>query len=199
MLNSSRMLLLLFLFSFATLTWGQSLQAGDKAPDFKVKTVSGQYIQLSHCQEEKVLLSFFRHLGSPTCHFRLQQLITDYQELQANGITIIAIFESDEKSLQDFLIENPVPFPLIADPHSQLYASYRLEKSLGKALSSMTKTQYQRDRKAGKAILKGKNYPKTGKGNRISADFIIEKGVILEAHYGQYIGDHLPMYRIHQY
>ncbi len=199
MSNPSRMLLLLFFFSFATLTWGQALQAGDKAPDFKVKTVSGQNIQLSHCQEEKVLLSFFRHLGSPTCHFRLQQLIADYKELQANGITIIAVFESDEKSLQDFLIENPVPFPLIADASSQLYTSYSLEKSLGKSLSSLTKKQYKRDRKAGKAILKGKNYPKTGKGNRISADFIIEKGVILEAHYGQYIGDHLPMYRIHQY
>lgn len=193
------MMMMLFLFSYATFTWGQTLQAGDQAPDFKVKAVSGEYIQLSRCQEGKVLLSFFRQLGSPTCHFRLQQLIADYKELQANGITIIAVFESDEKPLHDFLVENPVPFPLIADAHSHLYTSYSLEKSLSKALSSITKTQYQRDRKAGKAMLKGKNYPKKAKGHRISADFIIEKGIILEAHYGQYIGDHLPMYRIHQY
>lgn len=199
MFNPSRMLLLLSLFTYTTFTWGQTLQAGDKAPNFEIKAVSGQNIQLAQCQEGKVLLSFFRHLGSPTCHFRLQQLIADYKELQANGFAIIAVFESDEKSLQDFLVENPVPFPLIADADSQLYTSYSLEKSLGKSLSSLTKKQYKRDKKAGKAILKGKNYPKKAKSHRISADFIIEKGVILEAHYGQYIGDHLPMYRIHQY
>lgn len=197
--NPSRILLLLFLFTYITSAWGQALQAGDQAPDFKVKDATGQSIQLSHCQQGKVLLSFFRHLGSPTCHFRLQQLIEDYKELKANGIAVIAIFESDEETLQAFLAENPVPFPMIADLNLQLYIPYQVDKSMGKAFSSATKKQYHRDRKAGKAILKGKNYPKTGKGNRISADFIIEKGVILEAHYGQYIGDHLPMYRIHQY
>ncbi len=197
--NPSRILLLLFLFTCTTSAWGQHLQAGDQAPDFKVKDATGKGIQLSHCQEGKVLLSFFSHVGSPTCHLRLQQLIEDYEELQANGIAVIAIFESDEEMVQAFLTENPVPFPIIADTDLQLYTPYKIDKSLGKALSSATKKQYHQDRKAGKALLKGKSYQRKGLGHRICADFMIENGMILEAHYGQYIGDHLPMYRIHQY
>lgn len=199
MSNSSRILLLLFLFSYTISAWGQALQAGDQAPNFKVKDATGQSIQLSHCQEEKVLLSFFSHIGSPTCHLRLQRLIEDYEELKVNGMAVIAIFESDEETLQAFMVENPVPFPMIADPGLQLYRPYQVGKSLGKVLSSATKKQYHRDRKAGKALLKGKTYLRERASHRICADFMIENGVILEAHYGQYIGDHLPMYRIHQY
>ncbi len=190
--------LLLIFFSTPNLM-SQSLQAGVNAPSFERQAVMGQNVNLEDFQDQKVLLAFFRYAGCPVCNFRMHELMNEYEQLQERGIEIVAVFESSNETLQSYLKDTPVPFPVIADPELQLYEAYQVNKSLGKMMNTLFKKQPKKDMKAGKVLFNGKSYKRDGAQTRIPADFIIEKGIILEAHYGKYVGDHLPMYRLHQY
>ena len=193
-------LALLFLTLLSSLKlMSQPLQVGTTAPSFERQAVMGQNINLTDYQEQKVLLAFFRYAGCPVCNFRMHELMNEYEQLQERGIAVIAVFESSEEMLQSYLKDTPVPFPVIADPELELYDAYQVNKSLGKMMNTLFKKQPKKDMKAGKALFNGKSYKRDGAQTRIPADFLIEKGVILEAHYGKYVGDHLPMHRLHQY
>lgn len=177
----------------------QPLQVGAKAPAVERQAVMGQDIDLEDFQDQKVLLAFFRYAGCPVCNFRMHELMNEYEQLQERGIEIIAVFESSNETLRSYLEDTPVPFPVIADPELQLYEAYQVNKSFGKMMNTLFKKQPKKDMKAGKALFNGKSYKRDGSQTRIPADFIIEKGEILEAYYGKYVGDHLPMHRLHQY
>lgn len=177
----------------------QALKVGTTAPSFERQAVMGQNVNLADFHDQKVLLAFFRYAGCPVCNFRMHELMNEYEQLQERGIEVIAIFESSKEMLQSYLADTPVPFPVIADPGLELYDAYQVNKSLGKMMNTLFKKQPKKDMKAGKELFKGKTYKRDGAQTRIPADFLIEKGVILEAHYGKYVGDHLPMYRLHQY
>lgn len=190
----------IFLTLLSSLTlMSQPLQVGTEAPTFERQAVTGQNIKLEDFQDQKVLLAFFRYAGCPVCNFRMHELINEYEQLQERGIQIVAVFESSNETLQSYLQDTPVPFPVIADPALELYAAYQVNKSFGKMINTLFKKQPKKDMKTGKALFDGKSYKRDGAQTRIPADFLIEKGVIIEAHYGKYVGDHLPMHRLHQY
>lgn len=51
----------------------------------------------------------------------MHELIENHDKLKAQGIQVFGVFESDNATLQDYLKETPVPFPLIGDSKLVLY------------------------------------------------------------------------------
>ncbi|NGM74557.1 redoxin domain-containing protein [Sphingobacterium sp. SGL-16] len=93
-------------------------------------------MNLSNYKGKKVLIAFFRYAGCPVCNYRVHELIENYDKIQSKGYNIIAVFESDNKVLKDYLIETPILFLVIGDPKFALYKKYAVEKSFWKILRS---------------------------------------------------------------
>jgi peroxiredoxin len=175
-------------------TMAQKIKINEKAPKIEAISVQGDTINLENLKGKTVLLSFFRFAGCPVCNFRMHELMENYNQLKAKNIEVIAVFESGNETLKSYLNDSPVPFAVISDPNLVLYKKYRTDKSIFKMMSTMFRKKPKAEMKQGEVLFNGKKYKQDGSMIRIPADFIIdEKGIIKTAHYGKFIGDHIPL------
>lgn len=183
-----------FSFQFTT---AQRIKVNDKAPTFTAIDVSGTKIDIEKYKGKKVFLAFFRYASCPVCNFRMHDVLENYDQIKASGYEIIAVYESTNKTLNEFLKDENVPFPIIGDSELVLYKKYRVEKSFWRTISSIFDKKVTSNKTKGKELFKGKKLKKDGNLTRIPADFLIdENGIITTAYYGTDIGDHLPLEQI---
>jgi peroxiredoxin len=183
-----------FSIQFAT---AQRINVNDKAPTFTAIDVSGTKIDLEKYKGKKVFLAFFRYASCPVCNFRMHDVLENYDQIKASGYEIIAVYESTNETLNKFLKDENVPFPIIGDSELVLYKKYRVEKSFWRTIGSIFDKKVTSNKTKGKELFKGKKLKKDGNLTRIPADFLIdESGIITTAYYGTDIGDHLPFEQI---
>lgn len=186
----------IFLMLFQNMAMSQKLKVGDKAPNFETIDTNGDTIKLSNYKGQKVLIAFFRYAGCLVCNFRVHELIENYDKISSKGYKIIAIYESGNAVLKEYLTETSVPFQVSGDPKLKLYNEYRVEKSFWKMLGSVFKKQPKEAMKKGNKLF-SKKYKRDGNLTRLPADFVVDENGILKAvHYGTNIGDHLPITEI---
>lgn len=165
------------------------LQPGQPAPVFVRNDLDERSIALEQYRGKKVLLSFYRYASCPFCNLRIHQLGKKAPQWQAQGLEMLAVFQSPRSSILEYAGREPGPFTIIPDPQRELYRLYGVEGSwlamakgglqLGKLASSLKE-----------GMLPGKM---EGEINMVPADFIIdESGNILLAYYGKDISDHVP-------
>ncbi|MBL7812426.1 MAG: redoxin domain-containing protein [Bacteroidetes bacterium] len=172
---------------------GQRLKKGQIAPLFSGIDIQGDTIELGKYKGKKILLAFFRYASCPVCNVRMHQLIENHDSIQAKGYQIIAVFESANNTLKEYVTETPVPFPIIGDPQLRLYKKYRVEKSFWKTVGAGFSRKTKKTMKEGRKLF-ARKHKRDGHITRIPADFIIDpKGIIINAYYGKNIGDHLPL------
>ncbi len=186
----------LIAFISTALANGQKLAQGDAAPTFKTETIQGESIDLDSLNKDgkTVLIAFLRYAGCPVCNLRVHKLSEQYEDLKAQDIQMIVVFESSKETLLAYTKDADLPFPIVSDEDSVFYDSFGVRKSFGKVL----KTAFNKDAKAkmkeGKELYGDKEYARDGALTRIPADFVINtKGMIKTAYYGTYIGDHLDL------
>lgn len=185
---------LFFLVQFAT---AQRIKVNDKAPTFTANDVNGTKIDLEKYKGKKVFLAFFRYASCPVCNFRMHDILENYDQIKASGYEIIAVYESTNETLNEFLRDENVPFPIIGDSELVLYKKYRVEKSFWRTIGSVFDKKVTNNKNKGKELFNGKKLKKDGNLTRIPADFLIdENGIITTAYYGKDIGDHLPLDQI---
>ncbi|MBC8104617.1 MAG: redoxin domain-containing protein [Cytophagales bacterium] len=92
------------------------LSVGESAPDFDLPdTVCGSTIRLSGLQGESVLLVFFRGTWCPYCRKQMDVLTTSQPRLIAAGIQTLGIVCQSAGSVERYLRDHPIPFPLLVD------------------------------------------------------------------------------------
>jgi thioredoxin-dependent peroxiredoxin len=174
----------------------QQVKVGANLPSFEATDTNGNFIHSDSLRGKKILLAFFRYVGCPVCHFRVNELVENYDSIQAMGYTILAIYESDNVTLSAYLSEYPLPFHVIGDPHLELYKKLGIEKSGWRMLTSLFSRQTLTARKRGSKLFKNK-IRRYGSLSRLPADFLIdENGIIIKVHYGTHIADHMPLSEI---
>lgn len=174
--------------------FSQKIKKGELAPNFMVVDSKGDTISLEKFKGKKVFLAFFRYASCPVCNFRMNEIIQNHEAIRLKGYEFIAVFESNNQTLQHYLTEIQVPFPIVGDPDLIMYKKYGVQKSFWRMIGSMFHKKTRSNLKEGKVLVKGKNLKRDGQMSRIPADFLIdENGVITKAYYGTNIGDHLPL------
>ena len=175
------------------------IQSGMPAPAFHAVDLFGASIDLATYRGTPLLLAFFRNAACALCNLRVHHLIERYTELHHAGLEIVAIFESPAESLRHYVGKQDAPFSIIADPEARLYALYGVESSEAKvaATMAMAATQEVIDTAAAQGFQltdeAGSNFL------RMPADiFIGADGVVLDAHYAEYVWDHMPFARIEE-
>jgi len=95
-------------------------KVGDQAPDFVAISPEGQVVHLSDYRGQPVWLNFW---GSwcPPCRAEMPDIQAAYQELQPQGLTLLAISLGDKPSeALNFAKLNNVTFDILLDPDRSL-------------------------------------------------------------------------------
>jgi len=167
------------------------LTKNSTAPNFSNLDLDNIAFQLSNPRKKLLLLAFFRYASCPLCNLRVHELIKNYPFLK-DRLEIIAVFQSPANKIKQYVGKQAIPFSIIPDPERKLYQLYQVENSwlgFGKAWTIKIAQVFD-------AVLTHKYLPGSIEGeiNRIPADFIIDTdNKIIEAYYGNDIGDHLPL------
>jgi peroxiredoxin len=95
-------------------------KVGDEAPDFVAISPEGQIVHLSDFRGQPVWLNFW---GSwcPPCRAEMPDIQAAYQELQPQGLTLLAVSLGDKPSeAMNFAKLNGVTFDILLDPDRTL-------------------------------------------------------------------------------
>jgi peroxiredoxin Q/BCP len=108
------------------------LKIGDKAPDFGVNDQDGKLVKLSEFKGKKVVLYFYPKDHTSGCTAEACNLRDNYKLLQRKGYEILGVSRDSEKSHQNFIAKQNLPFRLLADVGKTLHQKYGtwVEKSM---------------------------------------------------------------------
>lgn len=102
------------------------LNEGDKAPAFKAKDQSGNWVSLKDFKGKKVILYFYPEDDTPTCTEEACNLRDNFSLLKKKGFVILGVSPQDEKSHKKFETKFNLPFQLLADPDRKIIEAYGL-------------------------------------------------------------------------
>ena len=91
------------------------MNIGDKAPEVLGKDENGRDIWLSDYRGRKLVLYFYPKDNTSGCTAEACSLRDHYEELQAQGYSVVGVSKDSAASHQKFKEKHELPFPLIAD------------------------------------------------------------------------------------
>ncbi|WP_271425097.1 thioredoxin-dependent thiol peroxidase [Aequorivita sinensis] len=98
----------------------KTLQAGDKAPNFKVNDQSGNPISSEDYKGKKWVVFFYPKASTPGCTAEVCNLRDNYQALQDQGYDLLGVSADSEKRQTNFKEKYKLPFPLLADENKEV-------------------------------------------------------------------------------
>lgn len=95
------------------------LQAGERAPDFRLRNLAGGHTALRELPAP-VLLVFFK-ITCPVCQLTLPFLDRVYRERNPESMAIYGISQDEAEWTRDFNRQFGVTFPILLDTHANHY------------------------------------------------------------------------------
>ncbi len=118
--------LLLVLLLFAGAGHVAAREVSGPAPDFTLKSRSGENIKLSELRGQVVMLNFWASWCGP-CRQEMPLLEQIYRRYQPLGFTLLGInVDEDPQAAEALLKEIPVSFPVLFDSRNQVSEEYGL-------------------------------------------------------------------------
>ncbi|UOG76886.1 peroxiredoxin [Hymenobacter tibetensis] len=107
------------------------LQLGDSAPDFTLKTTTGEAFRLSDQRGQRaIVLYFYPKDDTPGCTAEACSFRDQYQDFQDLGAEVVGVSSDSEASHQKFTQKHRLPFPLLADTNGQVRKLYEVPRAL---------------------------------------------------------------------
>lgn len=98
---------------------------GDIAPNFSLKSIHGETIQLkNYIGKMRVILWFSRGFTCPYCRGFIDMVVNGYDDLKQKNIEMIQISPNLRQSAIRFFDDSPPPYPMVFDPDKKLFANY---------------------------------------------------------------------------
>jgi cytochrome c biogenesis protein CcmG, thiol:disulfide interchange protein DsbE len=101
---------------------------GFQAPDFELKSLQGESVQLSTLRGRPVLISLWAS-WCPPCKAEMPAFEKIYRQYADQGFTVLAVDASNQDSLADaqaFVQANGLTFPVLLDSDGHVSALYNL-------------------------------------------------------------------------
>lgn len=102
----------------------EGLAIGAKAPDFELKTLTGETVKLSNLKGKKVMLNFWA-TWCPPCKAEMPEMEQFYKE-NGKDIVILAVNIDPQLDVQKFVDENKITFPILLDAEDKVNESYQI-------------------------------------------------------------------------
>jgi peroxiredoxin Q/BCP len=100
------------------------VEEGKPAPDFTLRSDSGEDVALSSLRGRTVVLYFYPRDDTPGCTKQACGLRDVYGEIQERGATVRGVSPDTEVSHVKFRDKYGLPFPLLADPEHEVAERY---------------------------------------------------------------------------
>ena len=120
--------------STESLTATPTLQAGDEAPDFTLKSGAGETITLSQYRGQKnVVLAFFPFAFSGTCSAQMPSYQAELERFQSYDTQVLGISMDATHSLREFGQKLGITYPLLSDfyPQGKVADAYGVRHAAG--------------------------------------------------------------------
>lgn len=125
-----------------------TINEGEKAPQFEGKDQNGNTIRLSDFKGKKLVLYFYPKDDTPGCTKEACNLRDNYQALKDQGIEIIGVSADTESKHQKFIDKYDLPFPLIADTEKEIIQAFGVwgeKKFMGKTYDGIHRITFAID------------------------------------------------------
>ena len=121
------------------------LEAGIKAPKFKLQDKDGNLVSLSDFKNKKVVLYFYPRDNTPGCTKQACSFRENYEKFKSKDVVVIGVSKDSVKSHTNFAQKYDLPFILLSDPELEVIKAYDVwqEKKLyGKVSMGVVRTTY---------------------------------------------------------
>ncbi|MCC6563904.1 peroxiredoxin [Candidatus Uhrbacteria bacterium] len=103
----------------------KTLQIGDHAPGFELKSSDGETVRLADTlQLGPVVLIFYPGDRTPGCTVQLCAIRDEWQEFRDYGLQVFGVNHADAASHRAFSAAHRFPFPLLVDDDKAVSKSY---------------------------------------------------------------------------
>ena len=101
-----------------------TLQVGDKVPNFISADQNGNTVALSDFKGKKLVVFFYPAASTPTCTVEACNLRDHYKELKDAGYEILGVSKDTERKQKNFSDKYEFPFPLLADTDREVIEAF---------------------------------------------------------------------------
>jgi cytochrome c biogenesis protein CcmG/thiol:disulfide interchange protein DsbE len=104
-------------------------QTGFLAPDFALKTIEGETIQLSDLRGQPVLVNLWA-TWCPPCRAEMQTLETVYNDYKDRGLIVLAVnmtSQDDPQAVLPFVTERGLTYPILLDDKGEIAKAYQMK------------------------------------------------------------------------
>jgi peroxiredoxin len=105
-----------------------TLEVGLSAPDFKLQSLDGGWVQLSELLGNKVLMIFYRGHWCPFCVGHLQDIQSLLPELEKRGYQVLAISPEDATDMQKIADRMDRPYRFLSDINLKVTDLYGIRR-----------------------------------------------------------------------
>jgi thioredoxin-dependent peroxiredoxin len=172
------------------------LLVGQTAKSFAVQDINGNAIALSDYRARPLLISFFRSASCTLCGLQVWYLAEQYRQWRLQGLQMLAVFESTEAMTRQYINNQHLPFPVIADPERNLFRLYDIETSWRAFLQGIPRYAVSLVQARRKGITRW--WPEIHP--RLPADFLIAPDQTIHyVNYGKNMADRIPASIVEDY
>jgi len=121
------------------------LQEGDKAPDIRVRTDSGEEFRLSSLKGKRVVLYFYPRADTPGCTVEACEFRDDLKAFSKKGAIVVGVSPDKPAAQAKFKQKYDLPFPLLADEEkaaAQAYGVWKEKNMYGKKVMGIVRTTF---------------------------------------------------------
>jgi thioredoxin-dependent peroxiredoxin len=108
------------------------MNAGRKAPAFRLPDQDGNIVRLSDFSDSNVVLYFYPRAGTPGCTAQACGIRDRHEEYEQAGAVVLGVSTDDPAVLREFADEHDLPHTLLSDAGHKVAEKYGVwvEKSM---------------------------------------------------------------------
>ena len=121
------------------------LKEGDKAPDIRVRTDSGEEFRLSDLKGKRVVLYFYPKADTPGCTTEACEFRDDIGKFAKKNVAVLGISPDKPAAQAKFKQKYDLPFPLLADEDkaaANAYGVWKEKNMYGKKVMGIERTTF---------------------------------------------------------
>ena len=109
----------------------ENLIENDFAPDFTLSDAFGNYYTLSELRGNPVVIYFYPKANTPGCTKQACGIRDSRDKFSDNNISVLGISVDSKASIDEFISEHNLNFPLLSDENKDVSRAYGVLNNLG--------------------------------------------------------------------
>ncbi len=109
----------------------ENLNENDPAPDFSLQDAYGNSYTLSEFRGSPIILYFYPKANTSGCTKQACGIRDNREKFSSEGIHVFGISVDSKESLQDFINDHQLNFPLLSDEQKEVSTAYGVLNNLG--------------------------------------------------------------------